>query len=163
MFDYSAAICVMCVFPCHGPLCPLLSKGEHGIFDMCNDRGASCALESETGTDESKLQASITGPFLLTLPDLDMPRKGHHLVFRASVHRNSTISFLQSFTTRFFCCCCFFVCFFLPQSTGTYNSVFLSSVYNIVSNASWTLQPIARNQLVLTDGLSLSMKRHCFG
>ena len=45
--------------------------------------------------------------------------------------------------------------FYLPASV----SVSLSSVYSIVSNVVWMM---ARNQLVLTHGLSLLVKCHCF-
>ena len=50
----------------------------------------------------SRLQASLSGPFLLPLPDWVTPRKGHHPVLRTSVHRNSALILycLRSFSTR---------------------------------------------------------------
>ena len=39
-----------------------------------------------------QLRASLSGPSLLTVPDLARPRKGNHPVLRASVHRNSAFS-----------------------------------------------------------------------
>ena len=50
---------------------PLLSKGEHRIFNMCNEISVCCAHHGETGTDQSILTLTIgteKQPFAQTQP-----------------------------------------------------------------------------------------------
>ena len=44
-------LCVISVFPCHWLQSLLLSKGEHGIFNVRSDCNASCTLNGESGTN----------------------------------------------------------------------------------------------------------------
>ena len=49
----SPLLCVICVFSCHQRLGFLLSKGGHGVLNVRNRLGVSCAHDDETGTQAS--------------------------------------------------------------------------------------------------------------
>ena len=70
--------------------------------------------------------SSLCSPLRLIPPDLVMPKKGNHLTLRASVHRNSVLSAACVLSRPVF--------FHLPASV----TVFLNSVYYVVSNAQRT-------------------------
>ena len=46
-------LCVIWLLTCHRQLGLLLSKSEHGTFNVRNDLSACCVHGSETGTDDS--------------------------------------------------------------------------------------------------------------
>ena len=54
------------------------------------------------GIGMAKLQASLSGPFSLTRPDLVTSRKGNHPVLRASVLRNRDLSTACDLSRLFF-------------------------------------------------------------
>ena len=46
-------LCAVCVFPCHQPLGLLLSKGGHGMFNVCSYLCACYAHDGAKGCDEA--------------------------------------------------------------------------------------------------------------
>ena len=99
-----------------------------------------------------RAQASFSGPFLLTLLALVSSQKGNHSPTRiCSPKQRPLHDCLRTFSARFL-----FFFFHLPASVTLFLSL-CTTLFHIL------LEPIARNQLVLTHGSSLSTKHVALG
>ena len=127
-------------------------QARSGLRDRTTDSGTDCTGETTCfvrGSSGNKLQASLSGLFLLTLPDLVTPGKQHHAVLAVlsciCPPKQRPVFRWQSFLAH------------LVQLLASV-TVFLGSLC-CVSNL---CELIARNQLVLTHSSSLQTKRCCF-